>query len=285
VIARDVLGGLRLEDGRKWVDAAYEFQTEDALAVLEGDRPYSYLTRSHGSSKTTDLAGVSLAALLAAEGRLRAYWLAADAEQGRLAIDCIAGFVARAEALDGRVDVQARRVLVPATGAWLEVLPADAPGAWGLNPHWIFCDELANWSDGPAAQRLWEAASSAIAKRTDARMVVLTTAGSPDHFSFKVLEHARSSPLWRCSERPGPAPWMDEDRLSEQRQRLPDSVYRQLFENEWTAAEGAFLDPAVIDAAFCLEWAMSFRPPGCVASPCDHRRAPAGRGRLSPQLA
>jgi microsomal dipeptidase-like Zn-dependent dipeptidase len=38
-------------------------------------------------------------------------------------------------------------------------------------------------------------------------------------------------------------------------------------------------------AALCRQWAMSFRPPGCVASPCDHRRAPAGRGRLSPQLA
>ena len=253
MIARDVLGGLRLEDGRKWVDAAHEFQTEDALAVLEGEQPYSFLTRSRGSSKTTDLAAVALAALLAAEGRMRCYWLAADADQGALAVDCIAGFVARTAALDGRVEVQARRVVVRDSGALLEVLPADAPGAWGLTPHWVFTDELANWSDGPAARRLWEAASSAIAKRSDARMVVLTTAGSPDHFSHKVLEHARTSPLWRCSERPGPAPWMDEDRLSEQRQRLPDSVYRQLFENEWTAAEGAFLDPAVLDVAFCLE--------------------------------
>ncbi len=253
MIARDVLGGLRLEDGRKWVDAAHEFQTEDALAVLEGEQPYSFLTRSRGSSKTTDLAAVALAALLAAEGRMRCYWLAADADQGALAVDCIAGFVARTPALDGRVEVQARRVVVRDSGALLEVLPADAPGAWGLTPHWVFTDELANWSDGAAARRLWEAASTAVAKRPDARMAVLTTAGSPDHFAYKVLEHARTSPLWRCSERPGPAPWMAEDRLSEQRQRLPDSVYRQLFLNEWTAAEGAFLDPAVIDAAFCLE--------------------------------
>ena len=48
-------------------------------------------------------------------------------------------------------------------------------------------------SDGAAARRLCEAASSAVAKRSDCRMVVLTTAGSPDHFSFKVLEHARSA--------------------------------------------------------------------------------------------
>jgi hypothetical protein len=81
----------------------------------------------------------------------------------------------------------------------------------------------------------------------------LTTAGSPDHFAFKVLEHARSSSLWRCSERSGPAPWMDADRLGEQRQRLPAAVFAQLFENEWTQAEGSFLDPLVVEAAFCLD--------------------------------
>jgi hypothetical protein len=251
--AQDVLGVLRIEDGRRWIEAAHDFQREDALAVLEGEQPYSFLTRSRGSSKTTDLAAVALAALLAAEGRARAYWLAADGDQGALAVDAIGGFAARTEALRDRVEVQARRVLVRDTGAWLEVLPADAPGAWGLNPHFVFVDELANWSDGPAARRLWEAASSAIAKRSDARMVVLTTAGSPDHFSFKVLEHARCSPLWRTSERVGPAPWMDEDRLAEQRQRLPEAVFAQLFRNEWTQAAGSFLDPAVIAAAFCLD--------------------------------
>jgi hypothetical protein len=41
--------------------------------------------------------------------------------------------------------------------------------------------------------------------------------------------------------------------LEEQRQRLPEAVYRQLFENEWTQAAGSFLDPAVIEAAFRLD--------------------------------
>src|SRR5215217_5816216 len=46
---------------------------------------------------------------------------------------------------------------------------------------------------------------------------------------------------------------MDPQRLAEQRDRLPQAVYEQLFENRWTQAEGSFLDPAVIDAAFTLE--------------------------------
>lgn len=262
MLARDVLAILPLEDGRRWIDAAHDWQREDALAVLDGPEPYGFLTRARGSSKTTDLGAVALSALVAATDRLRAYWLAADSGQGALAIDVIAGFVSRTPALAGRVDVQSRRVVVPETGAVLEVLPADAPGAWGLTPHWIFVDELANWTDGPAARRLWEAASSAVAKRPDARMVVLTTASSPDHFAYKVLEHARGSELWRTSERRGPAPWMAADRLEEQRRRLPDAVFQQLFNNRWTSAAGSFLDPAVVDAAFCLEGPALDRPSG-----------------------
>jgi hypothetical protein len=137
MLARDVLAILPLEDGRRWIDAAHDFQRQDALAVLEGEAPYSFVTRARGASKTTDLAALLLSVLIAAEHRIRAYWLAADADQVRLALDVIAGFVSRTPSLAGRVDVQARRVLVPESGAVLEVLPADAPSAWGLTPHWL----------------------------------------------------------------------------------------------------------------------------------------------------
>jgi len=249
----DILSSLRLSDGRRWIDAAHDFQLDDAREVLEGDRPYHYLTRARGTSKTTDLAGGGLSMLLSAPEADRLHWLAADRDQGALAIDAIAGYAMRTPGIADQVDVQSRRVVVPSTGATLEILAADAPGAWGLLSRAIFVDELANWTDGPAARRRWEAASSAVAKRDDARLAVLTTASSPDHFAYKVLEAARRSPLWRVSERRGPSPWMAEDRLAEQRARLPEAVYQQLFENEWVAADGAFLDPAVIDRAFSLD--------------------------------
>ena len=221
--------------------------------MLEGERPYNFLTRSRGSSKTGDLGAVALSMLVAAERAERLYWLASDADQGALAIDAVAGYVARTPGLGERVEIQARRINVPATGTRLDVLPADAPGAWGLTPWVVFCDELANWHDGPAARRLWEAASSAVAKRDDARLVVLTTASTPDHFARKVLDHAARQPLWRVHEVRGPAPWADPDRIAEQKARLPDAVFEQLFENRWTVAEGSFLDPAVVDAAFTLD--------------------------------
>jgi hypothetical protein len=97
--ALDVLGALRIEDDRRWVHTAYDFQIEDAMAVLSGKRRYHFQTRPRGASKTTDLAGVSLAILLAAEARDRLYWLAANREQGQLAIDSAAGSIDRTPAL------------------------------------------------------------------------------------------------------------------------------------------------------------------------------------------
>lgn len=241
--ARDVLAALRLEDGRRWVDAAEPWQLGDALAVIEAEgTPYHFLTRSRGASKTTDLAAVALALLLSAFDGARLYWLAADQGQGALAIDSIVGFAARTPSIGERLDVQARLVRVPATGAELVVLPADAPGAWGLRPAAVFCDELSWWSDTPAPRRLWEAVSSAVAK-TNGRLVVLTTAGDPAHFAAKILEHARRDDLWRVSERPGPAPWMDSARLAEQRARLTPSMFARLFENQWTAADDRLTTP------------------------------------------
>lgn len=246
----ETLGLLLLEDGRRWADAAEAFQLEDVRAVLDGDRPYHFLTRSRGGSKTTDLAACALALLLAADVPDRLYWLAADQGQGALAVDVIAGFLARMPVLAERVKVEARRVRAVESGATLDVLAADAPGAWGLRPAAVFCDELAWWSDTPAPRRLWEAVSSAVAKRPDARLVVLTTAGDPAHFAAGVLDHARRSDLWRVHEVAGSAPWLDPVRLDEQRARLSESMFARLFLNRWTEAEDRLTSAG--DLASCV---------------------------------
>jgi len=250
---RDALPLLVLEDGRRWLDAAFPFQIENMIATLEGDRPYCWDGRARGCSKTGDLAGAAAVVLWTAERRLRAYWLAADRDQAALALDAIGGYLDRSAQLRERLTLQRDRVVGP-RGAELRILAADTAGSWGLLPDWLFVDEIANWSATENTIRLWHALSTAAAKRPDCRMVCLTTASDPAHFSFtEILEPALKSSLWRVSERRGPSPWMSEDRLEEQRQRLPESVYRQLFENEWTAAEGAFLDPGAIDRTFTLD--------------------------------
>lgn len=239
----DLLGSLILENGQRWRDAAYPFQLEDAAAILDGDRPYAYLTRGRGSSKTSDLAGVALVLLLTARTRERFYWLAADREQGQLCIDAAQGFADRTPALRGALTLGASSIEARATGARLDVLASDSASSWGLRPAGVFVDEISQWADTSGPRRLWESVSSAVAKRSDAKLIVLSTAGDPAHFSRKILDAAYGSELWHVHEEPGPTPWMDPARLAEQRARLLPSVYAKLFLNEWVAGEDRLTSP------------------------------------------
>ena len=251
--ALDLLHALVLDDGRRWGEAAAGFQRADAAAVLDQDSPtpYQFLTRSRGGSKTADLAGIAIAAMLAQLPRgARLYGLAADRDQGRLLLDSIAGYSARTPELKNALRVDAFRVTATRSGSVLEVLAADAPGAWGLRPAFLIVDEIAQWGTTGAPRRLWEATSSAIAKVQGARMVVLTSAGDPAHWAHGVLEHALADPLWRVHEVRGPAPWLDPERLAEQQRRLPESSWRRLFLNEWTAPEDRLT--TVDDLAACM---------------------------------
>lgn len=238
--ALDVLAGLVIEDGRRWGDAAVEDQWTDARAVLDpnGAEPYHYLTRARGYSKTADLAGVAIAVMLAQlPDASRLYALAADKDQGRLLVDSIRGYAARTPGLSGALTVDNYQVTATRSATALEVIAADAPSAYGLRPAFLIVDELAQWASTPAPRLLWEATTSAMVKVAGARLVVLTSAGDPAHWSHRVLEHAKGDPLWHVHEIDGPPPWADPARLAEQRRRLPASSYARLFLNRWTAAE------------------------------------------------
>jgi phage terminase large subunit-like protein len=124
----------------------------------------------------------------------------------------------------------------------------------------VFVDEIAQWATTPGPQRLWEAVSTAVAKTSQARMVVLTTAGDPAHWSHKVLEHAEADPMWRVHQVPGPAPWMEQDRLDEQRRRLPEASYRRLFLNEWTEAEDRLTTIDDLQACVTLDGPQAPQP-------------------------
>jgi phage terminase large subunit-like protein len=261
--ALDFLAALVLEHGRRWGDAAYDFQWADARAVLDESSsvPYNFLTRPRGGSKTTDLAGITLAAMATQLGSgSRLYALAADRDQGRLLVDAIRGFCHRTPGLEVLFQVDSYRVSLPRDDIVLEVMAADAPGAWGLRPALLIVDELAQWPDTNGARRLWDATSSAMAKRSDSRMVVLTTAGDPAHWSYQIREQAKTSSLWRLHEVPDPHPWQDPARLQEQRDRFPDSLFRRLFLNEWVDAEDRVTNAEEIRRCVKHRGALSPRP-------------------------
>jgi phage terminase large subunit-like protein len=234
-----LLGSLVLEDGRHRAEVATPEQRADAEAALDEHSAVRFHleVRSRGYSKSTDAAGVGLAALLTqAPPMSRSYAVAADRDQGRLLLDCIQGFVARSPGLADLVRVDQWKVTVLSTGAALEVLSADLASAWGVRPFMVVADEVANWGASGAPERIWEALSSAIPK-TNGRLLAITSAGSPDHWAYQLREHAQADPVWRLSEIEGPPPWTDPALLAEQERRLPASLFARLFRNIWTAPE------------------------------------------------
>jgi phage terminase large subunit-like protein len=248
--AFQLLSSLVLEDGRCWGAAAAAFQVADAEAILGETGPrLHYLTRPRGASKTCDLAGVCVAALLTQlPPRARAYAFAVDADQAGLLLDAVAGFVSRTEGLAGALTIESRRVTAVHNGARLEVMAADAASAWGLKGDLFVCDEFAQWPTTPGPQRLWEAILSAVPKVDGCRLVLLSTAGSPDHPSHKLLDQARTSPGWRVSEVPGPCPWVSEAALAEQWRLLPESSYRRLHLNQWVSSEDRLVTAEDLEA-------------------------------------
>lgn len=257
----DLLAGLVLEDGKAWGEVAAEFQLGDAEAIFDVDGPrWHFLTRPRGGSKTTDLAGVALAwlAVGAAPGA-RGYVVASDKDQAALLVDAAAGLVDRTPALKGLVEVGAFK-LTALSGATVEVLAADGPSAFGLRPALLVLDEFAQWPETRNARRVWSAVLSSAHKVPGCRLVILTSAGEPSHWSNKVLAEARRSDHWRVSETPGPLPWVDPAELEAQRPLLRDSEFSRLHLNIWTQSEDRLVSPEDLEAAAVLDGPQAPQP-------------------------
>lgn len=251
-----LLSALVLDSGALWGQSAAVWQRADAQALLRldsGAPRLHFQTRPRGGSKTTDAAGVALAALISqAPARSTSHAYARDRDQAALLVDAIGGLVART-GLAGLVEVGSWAVTVRATGARLVVESADAASAYGHLPFLVVADELAQWPTARGARALWEALVSGLPKRADSRLAVLTTAGDPAHWSAKVLESARGSARWRVSEVPGPLPWADPEDLAEQARLLPASAYARLHLNRWTAAEDRLTSAEDLAACVTLD--------------------------------
>jgi hypothetical protein len=251
--ALDLMLSLRLEDGRPWGEAATDWQLADAREALDLAGPRRHVwTRPRGGSKTTDAAGVGLAALIKqAPARSRSYAFAGDREQAGLLLDAVDGFRERTPGLAGALDVQAWRVIATRSGATLEIAASDEASSWGLRPYLTIVSEFSAWRETQGPRRLWRSIFSALPKTQDSRLLVESNAGDPAHFAYGVLERARRQPArWRVSEVPGPCPWIDPEDLAEQRAELPEWEYARLHENTWTASEDRLT--SVDDLAACV---------------------------------
>jgi hypothetical protein len=257
VNALDVLCSLVLEDGRRWGDAAAPFQLADARAVVEpaGLARRHWIGRPRGGSKTADVAGMLLAELVCGQipAANPAYVAAADRDQARLELDSIAGYVDRS-GLRAAVDVQAYRAINRGSGASLEVLAADSSGAYGLRPSRLVVDEVCQWPDSRPARKFYEAVWTSLPKVKGSVGVIITTAGSPGHWSHGIYERAlKEDKLWRVSMVHEPAPWIDRGLIEAERRSLTDSAYLRLWTNTWAQPEDALVTGDDLEAAAVLD--------------------------------
>jgi len=260
--ALDLLASLVLEDGRTWGSVAAPFQWQDAEAIFAPDGPpWHFLTRPRGGSKTTDLAGVALAWLaVEAPAGARGYVVAGDRDQAALLVDAAAGLVNRTPVVRDAVTVGAFK-LTSKSGATVEVLAADGGSAFGLRPSLLIVDECAQWGATRNARRVWSAVVSSAHKVKGCRLVVLTSAGDPGHWSHKVLAGAKKDPKrWHVSEVAGPLPWVDPEELEAQRPLLLASEFEGLHYNRWTASEDRIASPDDLAACVVLDGPLAYQP-------------------------
>jgi hypothetical protein len=256
------LGALVVDDdGARWGERATPIQWADARAVLDRDGPRKHwIGRSRGYSKTDDLAAMTITALKTQLSTgMEAIGVASDRDQSRLLVDHMRPLVQRTPEL---ADVQLEAYGVRAGNVRFECLAADAASAWGRSPAWCVVDEPCQWADTPNSRQMWQAIATAIPK-VRGRLVLISTAGDPSHFSREIYESALEDPLWRVSEVHGPAPWLDPEELASERKRLPESAWQRFFENRWCSTEDKLLILEELLACVVLPGRLD-PVPGCV---------------------
>lgn len=254
--ALDVLYALVLDDGRRWGEVAVDWQHADAKAVLEpgdGDPRLHWLGRPKGGSKTTDLAGMSVAWLVAqASAMVSGYAVAADKDQANRLLQRARVIIANTPGLGDVLEVQAHRIVHRTSRAEVVALEADVASSEGLLSPWFVVDELPNWADTPTARRMWTSVVSGVPKWPGCRLVVIGHAGDPAHWSRQVLDVALAEG-WRVREVPGPLPWVSPADLAMQRALLLPSEFTRRHLNRWATGEDRLTAREDLDAATVLE--------------------------------
>ncbi|MFT4226100.1 terminase large subunit domain-containing protein [Micropruina sp.] len=246
-----LVGAMVLEDGQRWGEVAHDFQLADLQAVVRAEQRRHFLLRGRGLSKSTDVAALALALMIAeAPPRARGLVFATDADQAALLVDALSGLVARTPGLAAAVEVGARSVTVRASKAVLTVESSDAGSAFGHRPWLTIVDELASWPRTANHRRLWSAIVSAVPKVPGGRLLVLTAAGAPTSLAAEVWSEAEKSPHWHTSRTPGPSPWWTPDDIEATRASLTASEWARLIECRWAEGDDSLATVEDVEAAF-----------------------------------
>jgi hypothetical protein len=236
---------LRLPDGRRFGEVMADFQRRDFRALLGSDGPPNrWVSRVRGASKTTDVGALAIVDLLLAPDGSTSYAVAVDQDQARLLRDAVDRWHSASPELRGSLELQRDVIVNTATHASLRILSSDAPSALGLLPWRVYADEVAAMPN----DRLWSSIASAMHKVVGARLTVMSTAGNPTSWAYKLWQHANESPHWLVLETSELPLWVDLVQVDDARRQLLPSVFARYFENRWTVGDDGLLREEEVDA-------------------------------------
>jgi phage terminase large subunit-like protein len=235
----------------------------------------AYVEVPRGNGKSTWAAGLALYLLLADnEPGAEIFSAAADREQARLVFDTAKAMVEDAPELRKRVKTYRHSLVVEATRSVYRVLSAEAYSKHGLNPHGVIFDEL----HAQANRELYDVLNTALGKRAQPLMVMITTAGyDRESICWQQHEYARQvqagiicdpTYLARIYAAPPAADWGDpavwaaanpnwgvsvqpefiaQEYAVAQATPAYQNTFRRLYLNQWTQQESRWLDMGAWD--------------------------------------
>lgn len=157
------------------------------------------LARKNGKSEIA--AGIVLYLLVGDdEEAAEIYGAAKDTKQAGKVGEVVERMRQLSPVLSGRLgfNKNSRRVFDEKTASYYEVIPADAKGELGHNPHGVVVDEVLSQPDGT----LWESLRTAAGARTQPLFLVISTeTDEPVSFGAQMIDEAE-----RIAEDPGRAP-------------------------------------------------------------------------------
>ena len=305
-VARFFEGCLRLPEGEHEGQPFIlePWQREDTDIIYETDAQGRYLWKvvvyglPRGSGKSPLTAGYANHALLNGTGSPQ-IWCAAAARKQAGIVHMHANKEAQGGPLDDFLEFpRVREALGPikcsGNDGILRVVSADGDLQQGLNPYFVSVDELHTFRTGKQVG-LFSAFLTAMHKRPDSRMLVITTAGASkdsllgelvdaiieagdmeisrhgckivvrDYEAKRLLiwygapENAdiRDPKIWRACN---PASWISDEALLWAAKNNPESEFRRYYLNQWVKGEDAAIQPATWDALRCP--AIPMPPPG-----------------------
>jgi phage terminase large subunit-like protein len=241
------------------------FQRKIARAFFDGQRELLILLPK-GNGKTTLMAAVAVHHL-ATHPNPAVFCGAASVQQARILFEA-AREMSRKLPPRERIKSLAIELRAEKTSGVLRMLPADGPRTHGITYSLGLVDEL--WAHRDSA--LYESFRSAAIKRSDARLIVISTSDVGEDRplcrlrtrALALPEVKRTGPLVECKgpnfrallwEVPdgtgsddlkaiaavNPASWITEDLLAEQREVLPEPAFLRYHANARVQKQGAWL--------------------------------------------